>query len=207
MAHNRKILLISPCTAKKRQGDFHLSYKDFKKGPEFVEKKQKEVKKFKARDLYLGLGHKLINQAIDKSELDIDWFILSAGYGFVEADKKIAPYDVSFKSVSNPTTWSEHLQVPQLFREMTRSSEYDFGFILLGKEYLDACQISMEWKPAFPICFMGTNNTLKKLPKKDTIVKLMLTRKDCTKYGASMINLKGAVMAAILEGREDDPFK
>jgi hypothetical protein len=87
----------------------------------------------KAQDLYVSPLFKL-NLAYAKSLKPYAIYILSAKYGLVPLDKKLAPYDetLNTKRVSAIQAWAKKV-LPQLRR--TADVEHDEFIVLAGERY------------------------------------------------------------------------
>jgi hypothetical protein len=76
-----------------------------------------------------------------------DVAIISAGYGLICEEKKIAPYDITFTCKGSP--WirerREVLKIPAKTRKLL--SEYQVVFFLLGKEYLTSVDLPLDPAP------------------------------------------------------------
>ena len=96
-----------------------------------------------AKDLYIGPQARAVKQAIFLLQKlhDVDYYIISAGFGLVEANKPLPPYECSFSGLSKKEiiARSKELNIPQTLLSLLSSSHrYDFIFLTLGKDYLTA---------------------------------------------------------------------
>ncbi|MFX0067304.1 MAG: DUF6884 domain-containing protein [Candidatus Hermodarchaeota archaeon] len=71
----------------------------------------------------------------------VDFYIISAGFGLIEENKQIPPYECSFSGMktSEIKERATKLQIPQQIAQCVEN-KYDVVFILLGKDYLTAVQ-------------------------------------------------------------------
>lgn len=71
--------------------------------------------------------------------VEVDYYILSAGFGLLMENKKIPPYDCSFAKMGKKEikTRSKALSIPKDFRKIIKKS-YDLTYLALGQKYLFA---------------------------------------------------------------------
>ena len=96
-----RILTLTSCTGEKAVDDpRHLVLEDFGRGPQYVAERENELEEMlrPAGEMYTGQQHVRLmrgvaayrqSTAVRKSRLDLH--ILSAGYGIIPEDRKIAP--------------------------------------------------------------------------------------------------------------------
>ncbi len=94
-----------------------------------------------ARDLYVGSqpteltkGVSLLRQA---DGVSVDYYIISAGFGFLREDELVPPYECSFAGMSKSRIVSraDALSIPNDFEKVVRTG-YDILYLALGKNYL-----------------------------------------------------------------------
>lgn len=101
-----------------------------------------------ARDMYLGNQSRELVRGVDilRSIMDIEvhLFIVSAGFGLLEEDEKVPPYECSFTGMKKfeIIDRSQHLSIPKDFARVCET-RYDLLYLALGKNYLTA--IGKEW--------------------------------------------------------------
>jgi len=99
-----------------------------------------------AGDLYRGKAHIKIKEAVDQLKrkgVNVDYCIISAGYGLIELNQEIIPYDITFQG-KRPTTIisaSNALQIPQNVQE--KISSYDAIIFALAHDYLISIQFDI----------------------------------------------------------------
>ncbi len=84
----------------------------------------------------LGIGVDLLRSI---QNVEVDYYIISAGFGLLEENEEIPPYECSFSNmkVSQIRERSVQLAIPEQFREVT-SKRYDLIYLALGSKYLAA---------------------------------------------------------------------
>jgi len=109
-----RILIISSCTKKKKEG------------------------KDKASKMYLGKQHLLVKKGIEILRKDnyVDWYIISAKYGLINENYVIEPYDLSFKSMGKKDIrkLSKDLGIENKLSSVIK--KHDKAFFILGEKYL-----------------------------------------------------------------------
>jgi hypothetical protein len=100
---------------------------------------------FPAAEMYMGPQHRAlmrgvegIRQRFGTQALSVK--IISAGYGLVSEDQKIAPYDVTFKNMvpEAARSWATCLHIADDVRETIR--RWPLVIFLLGDKYLSAIE-------------------------------------------------------------------
>ena len=142
-----KILVITPCTAKKKYSPSNqLKPADFE-SPEQLKKRTRELKKYEtpAAKMYTGPSHTPVKEgvgALRRHEPDIvGWHIVSPGYGLLHEEDPIVPYDYDFKGLGDGEIRyrGKELGIREEIQRMLPS--YDMVFFLLGKRYVTACRL------------------------------------------------------------------
>jgi len=208
-----RILTITSCTGEKVSSPANqLTLDDFAQGGAHLKKREKELKDFalSAAEIYTGQQHVRLMRGIEAvkeaKNLKIDLHILSAGYGMIPADQLVVPYECTFATMKTKELrhWADKLQVPQGFRE-TVGQTYDFGLVLLGDNYLDACALDAKVKFGGPtLLFCGTG-TAKKLPSMNHVRVVAISNPEAKRFSCGLVALKGELAARVLKGVARDP--
>jgi len=136
-----KLLIISSCTKKKQFSKTNQPNWD---NLSTKESKIKYLKAFysescKAIDMYKGQQHKMIIESIQilKKYIEVDFFIISAGFGLLHQDEIILCYESSFsdKNKSQIIERSNQLEIMSDFIKLLNKN-YDLIYLALGKKYL-----------------------------------------------------------------------
>jgi hypothetical protein len=138
-----RVSIISSCTKRKAiYTPKQLVLSDFR-DVDGRKEREGELLQFAlpAAEMYAGLQHLEILRglkSIRKAVPEIRWNlkIVSAGYGLVDENDIIYPYDVTFKKMGTKRlkVWSESISIPAKIRA-SLSSE-DMVIFLLGSDYL-----------------------------------------------------------------------
>jgi hypothetical protein len=211
-----KIFAITSCTGEKAVvADQQLVWDDFKSGKEHVAAGEKKLGDLclKAGEMYTGEQHVRLmrgvnafrsSQATGRSSLDL--WILSAGYGLIPEQQVIAPYEVTFATMKTKEidAWSKVLNIPEDFRKLV-VKPYDLGLILLGDNYLRACQLDKAVKFGGPtILFCGTGMA-KKLPEVPNVRVVPISNPEAKRFSCGLVGLKGELANRLLSAVAEDP--
>lgn len=212
-----KILIITACTGQKTvKHDNALVLDDFFKGESHFKSRENELAESltKAEDLYKGQQHVRLMKGIEKlrekktgkaKQPEIDLWILSAGYGLIPSDRRIAPYECTFQGmkVSDINPLAEVLDIPSDFRKLI-SRQYDFGLILLGDAYLRACKIDDEVQWGGPTLLLCGKQAAKRLPKHKHLKIVPVSNTEAKRFSCGLVGLKGELASRILQLIKDD---
>jgi hypothetical protein len=214
-----RILIITTCTGEKavahEQG---LTVADFRKGDNHVKSRHDDLAKWltPAEDLYTGQQHVRLMRGVralwtaplanGDPRPTADLFILSAGYGFVPGDRRIAPYECTFTGMHGKTlrAWADTLGVPATFRQLLRR-QYDLALVLLSDPYLKACAPDRDVAPAGPVVLFCSGAAAKKLPAVPRVRVVGLSKGDAGRFHCGLVGLKGEVAGRLLELIAADP--
>ncbi len=138
---NQRLLIISSCGKAKRvhspnQPDCNdLTTKKIRKE---IKKKFKQ-QLIRAGSLYTGPQTFSIAKAINllKENHEVDYYIISAGFGLVHEDTLLPPYDCTFsgKTKKQIQKMSDNLKIKQNLLSLMKK-KYDFVYLALGRTYM-----------------------------------------------------------------------
>jgi hypothetical protein len=207
-----RVLVISSCTGEKsvRRTD-QLTLDDFRQGPAYAAERERALADLltPAEALYTGLQHQRLMAGVRElreraPDIRLDLHILSAGYGLVPGDRRLAPYEATFAGMGKRAlrAWADQLDVPTSVRELL-AEPYDLALVLLGNEYLEACQISDDVRLGAPTLLICGANMAKALPKLPRLRLLPLSNAEAKRFSCALIGLKGELAARILRRLAD----
>ena len=119
----------------------------------------------------------------------------------IPEERKVAPYEITFATMKSKELreWADTLNVPGDFRKAV-SATYDFGMILLGDNYLAACNLDESIKFGGPtLLFCGTGMA-KKLPKMANLRVVPISNPEAKRFSCGLIGLKGELTYRVLRG-------
>lgn len=206
-----RILVITSCTGKKAvTSDNALTLDDFVLSGKHLMQREQELKELMrpAEELYTGQQHVRLMRGVQTIRehgsnngipLKLDLWVLSAGYGMVPGDRKLAPYECTFQGMKSKELreWAGKLKVPDQFREIVHK-KYDFALILLGDSYLSACSIDASVLFGGPtLIFCGTG-AAKRLPIHPQVKVSTLSNPDAKRFSCPLVSLKGEIATRIM---------
>lgn len=138
-----------------------------------------------AAEMYTGREHQHVKTAVDylREIADVDWYIISAGFGLLREDVKIPSYECSFSDIESVRTRAgqagydiddltndEMVQtvgrekgIPQQFNQVL-TQRYDLLFVVLSEPYLisvtDALTEIPEHTAAFAFASEGSKQLI-----------------------------------------------
>lgn len=199
-----KILIIGSCTSSKKYSPSNEATEDELDSPLLRKQKEEELNRYivDALNMYQGKQHKLTCEAfkmLQDQGKDVDFWIISAGYGLIKYDTKIIPYEATFaqKNKKYVKSRGKMLKIPDDFDKLI--TNYDKVILLLGKEYLLSLNFPRAIDENVDIIAMGGKETQKLLPDQKNIHFIPAGKDEGRKYGAALIYLKGVILKKMVE--------
>lgn len=201
-----KITIITSCTGDKSvQHERQLTLEDFKQGLGHVQAREQELASVlvPAEDLYSGRQHVRLMRGVTaarKAGIDVELKILSAGYGLIDAQQKLAPYEATFSTMKKKELreWADVLRIPQSIREALKQPS-DLTLVLLGDEYLEACSLAEDVQLGGPSILLCGKAASKKVPGLEKLSVVTLSNADAKEFSCALIGLKGELSSRLLE--------
>jgi hypothetical protein len=150
------VLVLSPCSKDKRY-DPVLDCEDVDERPREELANEHGEYTTTASKMYTGREHKHVKEAVThlREVADVDWYIISAGFGLLRDRTEIPSYECGFSDIESVRTRAkrtgydiddltndETIQavghekgIPQAFSDVL-SREYDLLFVVLSEPYL-----------------------------------------------------------------------
>ena len=212
-----KILVITSGTgAKAVQAARPLALEDFRRGPEHVQREiaARGPEVVAAEDLYAGDQHRLLMEGVRRfrqaaatdTHRSLDLHIVSPGYGVVPGERRVAPYDVSFRRL-NPDELSERsnfVGIPAAIQGVL-SSTFDVAFLLLGRPYLAACELSPALELGGPTFAFGGGEAARALPPIPRLKPVPVGLSEAAAFRCPLFRLKGKIVGGWLTKLSQDP--
>lgn len=111
--------------------------------------------------MYQGQQHKMIVEAIEilRKFTEIDFYIISAGFGLLNQDNLIPCYDSTFsdKTKNQILERSKKLDIMNDFKKLP-INQYDFLYLALGQKYLHSIFDWEKYIKSLTIAFTPSNN-------------------------------------------------
>jgi hypothetical protein len=207
-----RVLILTSCTGEKAAtSDDALTLQDFASGKQHIKKRERQLKEqmLPAEALYTGQQHVRLMRGVEAlcesgrlpGDLDLELWVLSAGYGIVPGNQPLAPYECTFQGMKSPElrSWAQKLGVPADFRKLMKRS-FDLGLLLLGDSYLSACQIDEAVVFGGPTLLFCGGTTAATLPDFPNVSPVILSNPEAKRFSCGLVGLKGEVAGRLLSG-------
>jgi hypothetical protein len=197
-----KMLVIGSCTGRKNVHDCPtlLTQSDFDDPPR-LQRRESELPAWAllATDLYTGWQHRYMINGVEAirhrfGTAACSVKIISAGYGLVDEEQRLVPYEATFQGSKSILERSKALGIPVAVRNAVLG--YDVVVFLLGKEYLSSIDpaIAPEAKPRF---LFFTSNVQFPFHPNSILVPAGLSE---IRFGAGLAALKGKMFERFAVG-------
>jgi len=202
-----KIIILTSCTGDKQHtAENQLVENDFRLIDTTAFKEREiELNEYitRAEEMYTGQQHlrlmRGVNLLREIDSYDIDLRIVSAGYGLITGDTKIAPYECTFQTMklSQIIEWSNHLHIPADVHELLKQPA-DLIIIALGEQYLRSIQLDGKVNFGGPTLFLASTASIKKIPTQPSVRIVALTNFDAKRFRCGLVGLKGELVGRML---------
>lgn len=191
-----KIIVLTSCTSTKQYKPHNqLSQKDF---TDLSAERIAELEEYSlpAYQMYTGNQHARLMVGIEElraSGSTVDLYIISAGYGLLEGDQSIVPYECTFSGmkVSEIEAWASRLKIPEAVARLFQQTDYDLVLVLLGDTYLRAMQLTdntVFGSPTLFLCASKSEKFIKGIGGFDTV---KLAGAEAKLFHCGLVGLKG----------------
>jgi hypothetical protein len=146
-----RTLVVTPCSARKRGEVIDPARAGDLADPERRQQVEARLVDFAqpALEMYTGTHHRMVMEGVQGvwerwGSRVLDVAVLSGGYGLLQADEVIIPYDVTFDEFEGDALadWVAHLGVPE--RVTSLVGTYELVFYLLSGRYLTALSLPLD---------------------------------------------------------------
>jgi hypothetical protein len=149
---------------------------------------------------YTGLPQRRLNRGIGlarRARLQVDQWILSAGYGLIHESMPVVPYDCSFNGMeaARLREWGRHLGLPDTV-PMLLGDAADLRLVLLTDPYLRACQLEAATPLGAPTVFVVSRRVAAGLPAGARA--WVLEQGDVARFGTPAVALRQELGARVL---------
>ena len=192
-----KTLIITSCTSSKLENPNNSLNKRDLEDKNNTLKKTNNLNSYKAINLYTGRQHLHIKEGVsllrENFEDEIfDIKIVSAGYGLVDENDEIYPYDISFSNMKAKELdeWAKKLKIREDLDDVI--NDYDLILFLLGIKYLRSVRLPLEnLDSTQKLIFLASKTSKKYIPSYEEYNFLEVSQKDASLFGKNLIELKG----------------
>jgi hypothetical protein len=216
-----RVVVVTSCTARKTvSSPIQLTPSDFVAGPLHLKQREAQLRELlrPAELMYCGSQHRRLMRGVaafraayptGNPRATLDLYVLSGGYGLIRGATLIAPYDATLnkKGKWERLGWGAALKVPESLRTAFAPS-YDLGLLLLGSDYLQACNLHRNsvagpseevtfGGPTLLFCGAAASKTLRHPYR---VSRVTVTNETARQFKCESVALKGELAARILEG-------
>ncbi|MDB4777453.1 tRNA-guanine transglycosylase DpdA [Verrucomicrobia bacterium] len=135
-----------------------------------------------------------------EKQIELEFQILSAGYGLISYNRKIAPYETTFQGMKKRELrdWANQLGIANDFSALMNTKR-SLNIILLGDSYLEACQITQKTQFASPTLLFCGKGAAKKLPKDKNLKIVTLSNPEAQRFSCGLVALKGELGTRVIQ--------
>lgn len=133
------------------------------------------------------------------SPVNVELWILSAGYGLISGDRQIVPYECTFQGMKTAELrqWAEHLCITERAQKFL-AQPADLNLILLGDSYLKALCLDDSFQILAPTLFLTSDGARKQIKGKGRIITVSLSNREAKLFSCGLVALKGELAKRIL---------
>jgi hypothetical protein len=171
-----RTLVLTPCSAKKRSQVLEPALAADLANPEGRQQVTARLAdhSLPAAEMYTGRHHRLVMEGVQAvwqqwGRHTLDLAILSGGYGVLQSDEMIIPYDVTFDQFAGEALadWGAMLQVPAKAAALVR--EYDLVFLLLSGSYLAVLELPLNVPDSVQQIVLTGQDSMELVPAKPNV--------------------------------------
>jgi hypothetical protein len=208
-----RVIVLSSCTGLKAASPL-LFARDFTRPMDQLESllAKRESAAVPAEELYRGQHHVRLMRGIEEARmaphLEVELRIVSAGFGLVRGTDKLVPYECTFQGMtrSDILHCAQTSGIPESVREVL-AEEYALAVMLLGEDYLHACELSRSLKLGGPTLAFCSQSAALSLPPLVELRAIPLRTSDTRRFACGFVGLKGEVGARLLSFVAADPSR
>ena len=204
---NMKILVIAPCTAEKKW-DRQVDRADQLQPRDFatlglLRRRTRQLRMYeeKAAEMYTGDGHQRLMNGVEdlrdtfNQDIIVDVRIISPGYGLLNEEDPIVPYNYDFSRLSIDEIEQRGGQLKIHSKIECSLSQYNLAFFLLTKKYIKACKPPFDVQRPAEQIFLVSESDQDEIPRNRPHIHSVCAgeRLIAQLGGATKYNLKGVV--------------
>ncbi len=205
-----RILIIDQCSGtKSHPADYPVVDQEGTKNEDVESLLQNlGIEGIRAKDLYDGKQQRRITEAVHALTTkghNVERFFISAGFGLVNEDQRLPPYEATFNSMSQAeiAEREERFQLTQRLRELINTGSFDIVFLALGAKYYDTIDLNglLSSTPVETTVVLFNQEDLE--GKYEQAISVPARTEEGKKFGSAVIGLKGTYLknfSAILAG-------
>jgi len=206
------IAILTSCTGTKQyKPPNELTQQDFAQlSPSAFEAREHELSDYSlpAYQMYTGNQHARLMAGIEEVRANgasVDIHIISAGYGLLDGDQEIVPYECTFSRMRacEIVDWSSRLKIPESARQLFQKTDYDMVLVLLGDDYLRSLQLNDDVVFGSPTLFLCASKSERFIQGKGDYHIHKLSPADAKRFHCGLVGLKGELARRLLVALSD----
>ncbi|OYR50450.1 hypothetical protein DJ73_15870 [Halorubrum sp. Ea1] len=208
-----RILIIDQCSGtKSHPADYPVVDQEGTKNEDIETLLQSlGIEGIRAKDLYDGKQQRRITEAVHALTTkghNVERFFVSAGFGLVNEDQRLPPYEATFNSMSQAeiAEREERFQLTQRLRELIDTGDFDIVFLALGAKYYDTIDLNglLSSTPVETAVVLFNQEEMEE--KYEQAISVPARTEEGKEFGSTVVGLKGTYLknfSAALCGSKD----
>ncbi len=155
-----------------------------------------------AEELYTGQHHRRLMRGVTQARdhgFRVELGIVSAGHGIVKGSDLLRPYEKTFQGrrIEDRRRLARDLGIREAARDFLSQSA-DLHVVLLGEDYLDACEFEAGIRASAPLIVVCGARQALQLPRIPEHVVVAHTNNDTRRFHCGLVGLKGEIGGRLL---------
>ncbi len=204
-----KVLVITSCHGEKKYVPDNIAIsKDLDDlGSRSIKEEELKNYKVKAKEMFISNQNKMIAEALnyyDTSKALIDVSFVSSGYGYINSDDYVIPYDLNFSAMSM-IELDKRSSFLKIHEELYYSAKnYDLVFFMLNNEYLRVIKLPIELPKNVKQIFFISNSDEKFLSLEEDIFLVKTGNEEAAKFNITPSELKSHIFKLICQASKNE---
>jgi hypothetical protein len=206
-----KVLVLTSCAGEKKFNPPNIALVKDLDNLVFRNKKEAELENYKAKakEMFISSQNKMIMEGLGyvpaSANAQIDIAYISSGYGFINSDDEIIPYNVNFSAMTMHEL-DDRAKMLKIHEETYYTAKnYDIILFLLGYEYLRTLRLPLPLSDTTRQIFFISPSDEKVLPPDNEIFVVLTGVEEAAKFEVTPAELKGYFFKQLcLLTKEDD---
>lgn len=194
-----RILIVDQCSSSKDFPDWFEPLDESTVDGGTLEEllEVEKVPKLPAKDLYIGRQQRLISRAVEQLRAfgdEVDRVFISAGFGVIDEDAHLPPYDVSLTGRPKQEILKrvDKLDIQASLRDLiAQKPTYDVVFFALGQDYylgIDLRELIDELQDGTMVVLFNQESTAEGY---ELVLSIPARTDEARENGATVVSLKG----------------
>ena len=157
------------------------------------------IEGIRAKDLYDGKQQRRITEAVHtltRKGHDVERVFISAGFGLVNENQRLPPYEATFNSMSQAeiAERKDRFRLTQRLRELIDAGDFDIVFLALGGKYYDTIELDtlLSSTPVETTVVLFNQENLE--GKYEQAISVPARTEEGKQFGSTVVGLKGTYL-------------